>query len=219
MDIRHRKLADQRSPHQSRDPSIGPLTLIPPKRIGPIEHDHFHAMLKAAFHRPLHRARKRIAANADVLQIDHQRIDAFQLRAGGNVMGVLSVIERKDRQPGLRIARIGEELSRRDVIPNAMLGGKQGHQFDARGTAQHLDRRRAMPVHPGRMGQQGNPFAAQQQKIAVLEHIDPHPHLLAAIEPRNREWRRCRPGGDSSRRSIRAGKETRQENACRLPQQ
>src|SRR5687768_16258638 len=71
-----------------------------------VKDDDFFVVLETRDHRLLHRAEKGVTARTDILQIDHERIDRFELLRSG--LGYRRIIEGVNHQTRARVDLIGE---------------------------------------------------------------------------------------------------------------
>ena len=62
-------------------------------RIGPVQHDHLHACLGSRAHAKRHRVDEGVVARADVLQIDHQRVEIAQQLAARRKIVLARAVE------------------------------------------------------------------------------------------------------------------------------
>ncbi len=148
----------------------GAINLEATQRVGSIQDDHFLARLETRFHRNFHRAAERVAAGANVLQIDYERIDTLQLRGSGS--HEVALVEGKHHEPRAQIDFVWERFLRRQIAVEPVLDGIERDQLHAGRAAQDIDRAEAPAVHAGRMREEADAFAPDCSKALGFEHID-----------------------------------------------
>ena len=116
-----------------------------------------------------HGAGVRIEARADVLDIEHQRVDAAQHLRRQPEAAV--VVQAEDGQPGGLIARIGDVraiLAARDPV----LGSEQRGHLHAR-REHHVDVAAALAIDAGLIGEQADrwPFKRSEASLARARRV------------------------------------------------
>ena len=103
----------------------GAFDLPAANRVRAVEHDDANLPLRRLLHHVRHRRAVGVEADAHVLQIDHERVDALQHLVGGTPR---RAVERMDDQARLLVLR------RRDVLvddaANAVLGAEERDERD-----------------------------------------------------------------------------------------
>ncbi len=122
MDVRHGELAHEGNPLLL---DARPFHALPPERVGPVQHDEFQVVLARRLHAARHRGKVRVRAAADVLQIEHQRIQAAE-HVGRRL--ARHAVERIRRQTRERVAPRGHVGAGQFGAVEPVLGGEQGGQ-------------------------------------------------------------------------------------------
>ena len=100
-------------------------------------------MLGCGFHAIAHGGRKGVEANARVLQVEHQRVDAFQHIVGG-----------------------------RAFSGNSMLGAENGNELHSLRVGQDVDRAAPLRVDAGLIGDQPDMLPVKRREVHLLENVD-----------------------------------------------
>jgi hypothetical protein len=166
-----------------------PLHRQPAQRIGPVEDDHFDAVRRTGLEEIFGQRLEGPVAHPGVLQVDHHRIDARELRRARPLLGIGAAIEADDLQP-TRAVELVVDVHVVGQRVDAMLAAEQLDHGHARHLclalgAQHVDRALAFAVHADRIGEHrdAQPAAvprsdvAQLGETAVLQHVDAGAHL------------------------------------------
>ena len=137
------------------------------ERVGPVEHQRFHSRLGAGTQTIGHRRGVGEAAQAGVLQVDHQRVEAGKVRAAARA------VEALHRQAGRRVATVGHRLSRRRAAFQPVFGAEQPDERSAGQRRQPIGSARAGGVDPGGVGQQADAHAAHQIGAVRQHAVEP----------------------------------------------
>ena len=144
--------------------------LDPTQRIRPVQDHDLDTRLEAGLHGIPHAANVGIAAHPDVLQVDHQAIQAGQHLGGG--LAEFS-IEGVDGQAGAPVDFVVHRDGRLLVPVDPMLGPEEGDQFDRTGPKEYVDGAAAGAVLARRVGEQPDPLALENAETGVLDVVDP----------------------------------------------
>ena len=204
VDVRHRKLVHERRPREPLGIDRRTVHLQTAKRVWAVQHNHLHVVFEASLHRLFHRARKRVRAHADVLQIDHQRVQSRELRAGGLVG--MAVVQRANPQPRPRIDLIVVNLRCGQGVIDSVFRPKERDEPHSWRAPEDIDRALPVPVGARRMGEEPDPFAPEQQEISRFEDVETRHDLGRHIDGGKADRRRfghARGGWRRSRHSPR----------------
>jgi hypothetical protein len=131
-----------------------------------------------------------VEARADVLDVEHQRIEPFKLLGVGPAR---LAIERVDRQARLLVHRVRDVLLV-ELAADAVLGREERHQLKAPGLLEHIDGRPPLQVTPGVVGHQAHAQALQRGKARLLPHVDAVEHAGVGRRRRGLGVRRAGKG-------------------------
>ena len=143
------------------------------QRIGSVEQDHFNVVFKTRLHRVTHDDVKRVGAHADVLQVDHERIDVAQLCFG---RFAVFAVQRIHRQSAASVDNVGHIFTRSLKAVESVFRGKKRDELGVGRAAEHIDGALAVAVDAGRMGQQADLLPGDGVKFCQLEHVDAEHH-------------------------------------------
>jgi hypothetical protein len=146
-------------------------------RIHAIEHDELDLRVGCRFHRESHRRDVRVEARADVLHVEHERVEIRELFARGLSPVAVQAVNRKSarRIAIVRDVRVG-------VAANSVLGTEERHECDAGRAAQHVDRRIAGVIDAALIRDQAEPHSAQRFVRVALQHVDAVLRVRAASD-------------------------------------
>ena len=113
----------------------GAFDLEPVDGIRPIQHDDRNLPLGGLLHGIGHRRHVGVEAGTDVLEVDHERVDAVEHRRR---RPAALAVEGVDRQAGLGVC-FGRH-GRVEHTANAVLGTEERHELDVLGVVQQIDR-------------------------------------------------------------------------------
>ena len=132
-----------------------------------VEHVDGNFRARRFFHDVAERGDVCVEARADILNIEDERVELFQ------VLGLRSArlaVERIDRQSGLLVLRV------RDFVVNqtayAVLRRKERDEFDVRRFAQHVNRRSPATVAPGVVRHQPDAQPRELFEPVALKHVN-----------------------------------------------
>ena len=144
--------------------------------IGAVEDDDLFAVFEAGLDGELHRAGERVAARADVLQVDDEGIDVLQLGGGGLEAFAFvgdAAVERIDHDAGARIDLVGIFFLGGEIAVDAVFAGVEGDEFHAGRAAEDLDGADAVAVDAGGVGEEADAFALHGGETLGFEDVDP----------------------------------------------
>ena len=139
----------------------------PVDRVGPVEHDHGHAMFPGRTQRVIQRADEGVEADADVLHVENQDIHPGQHRGGRLAR---RAVEAVDRDARLRVEIIGHGCAVGGCAGKPMLHAEERDHLHA-GRLQRVERRGEIRQHGRRMGDQPDPPVPNQREAVVDETI------------------------------------------------
>ena len=180
------------------------------QRIGAIEDNDFDAVFKAGGHGALHGADKRVAACADVLQIDDECVEVLELGLGR--LASLAVVERADGEAGAFVAVVVEVFPSGKFAVDAVFDGEKGDEFDAGSAAEDVGGGNAAAIDTRRMREEAEAFAFHGGETVGLQDVDAEEERAGFFcRPRRGCYRDLRgderSGGLRSRRLARAATE------------
>ncbi len=103
----------------------------PPSGFGSIEHEHRHAGAKRRLHRQHHRPDVRVVAAADVLQIDHQHVDATEIGRRRRQRLERLAVQADHRDPGAAVLIVVDADHVLRLPAHAVLRPEEPHRPDA----------------------------------------------------------------------------------------
>ena len=193
MDIRNRELPDKGDPLL-----LDPLTLdsVAAKGIGTVQDDKLLSLLRTGLQALPHGADVGIAAAPDILHIEDEHIDS-----GEHLWS---------RLPGIAVEGVGREscelvLAGTDL--NTRLFGSVKtvlRSVERYQISMLLDNKTGLlpcRVHPGLVGHQPHPFAAQEVEVVLLQDIDSEFHGMKGS-------RRCKDRKEQERECFAHGKDS-----------
>ena len=173
---------------------VGAVDLEAAEGVGAVEHDHLHAVGETRIHGVAHHDVERVAADADVLQVHHEGVEALELGGGGFAVFAVKGV---DGQAGAGVAVVAEVDAGLDQAVEPVLGGEEGDEFYPRGLVEHVDGAAPEAVHPGGVGQEADTLALHGREAVGGEHVD--------AEEDGRGDRRDPHGRDGRHRGRRGG--------------
>ena len=145
-----------------------PLHRLAANRIGPVENHKADAVPRGLLHRVAHGRRVGIEADTHVLDVDHQRVDIAEHCIG---RPQCLAIEAVNRQAGRAVAVVYDAGSI-ELAARAVLGAEDGHQPDAFGPMEKVDRTFTSPIQAGLVSNQADTPAAKRSEIFGLKNVD-----------------------------------------------
>src|SRR6266480_1138757 len=124
------------------------------------------------FHEISERGDISVKANADILNIENDRIEIFQLPGGGTSR---LAIKRIDWQSSRFILRIRNLFI--SQAANSMLRSEERHQLHAGSFTKNIDCLAAFAITTGVVGNQPKPHTGKLFETVSLEHVDPCQHV------------------------------------------
>ena len=143
-------------------------------RIGPVEHDHLHASLGSFLHKVGHCGGVGVEAHADILDVDHHRIESREHRSAWPAARPVETVDGETGggvAPGFNVA-----LS---VGTQTVLGAEQRDQLHARRLGQDVDSAASGGIAARLVGEQADAQAGKLGKPAGGEHVDAEQNLDA----------------------------------------
>ena len=104
------------------------LDLLAADGIGPVEHDEAQLVPGRRLHGEAHGGEVGVVAAADVLDVEDQRVEAFELLLAGREGCEVLAVERMRRNAGARVAGVGDLLEILQVAAHAVLGAEERRQ-------------------------------------------------------------------------------------------
>jgi hypothetical protein len=166
VDVGHHELSNSAEELAVEERSVD---FVSAEWIRTIEDDDFDAVLEAGLERVLHDDRKRVGADADVLEIDEHRIEILELGLGG--LAVFAV-EGIGRQAGAFVDEVADVFAGGDLAVDAVFGTEEGDEFDVGSGAEDVDRGDAGAVYARRMGEEADAFTGDGSEVLCGEDID-----------------------------------------------
>ena len=170
MDVGDAKRADAAEPLAVEQRAVH---LQAAEGIGAVEDDDLDVALKAGLHRVAHDNVERVGAHTDVLQINHERVEAGELGLGGLAVGAVQGI---DGQAGASVHRVGDVGAGLVGAVDAVLGAEERDEPDVWRAAEDINRALAAPVHAGGMCEQADALADDGVETLRLQHINAEHH-------------------------------------------
>ena len=152
-------------------------------RVGAVEHDESHAVLGARFHAVPHRRDIGVEAATDVLDVEHDRVDALQhlLRR----LACLAV-ERPDRQARRVVLAVADAFLV-ELALQSVLGREDRDELDGRKVRKDVDRATAVRGEAGVVRHEADLAAFELLAVVAREHVDAAEHGGALRKQRSGE--------------------------------
>jgi hypothetical protein len=141
------------------------------ERVRPVEHDDRHLRARRGAQRERHRPDVRVVAAPDVLQIDDEHVDPFQLRRRRRQRLERLAVEARHRNPGARVAAVGDADHVLRLAAHAVLGPEQARRPHPRGD-QTVDDVDQVARDARRMAEHAHAPTPQQVQTIADENVE-----------------------------------------------
>ena len=161
--------------------------------VGAVEDDEAEVRLGGRLHAEHHRRLVGVVASAHVLDVEAERVEAFEpSRAGAQRRGGPPV-ERVGREPGAAVALVRHRRHVLGVAPDAVLRAEEGGEPQRRGRGEHVGRVPQPAVHGGGVADEPHAHARERAEPPPRQHLEAG-HHLSARRPSPRSARAARSG-------------------------
>ena len=133
-----------------------------PIGIGPIQDHYSNALLAGGFHNQVKGADIRVEPNPNILNIENEDIDAFQVE---QERLLLFAIEGNNLYPGDSIDTVIDVCSGLFCTSEAMFGRKKGHHIDV--TADQAIDQMSLSDGAGMIDDQANGLVFQEREVII----------------------------------------------------
>src|SRR5688572_17811907 len=144
-------------------------------RIDAIKDKEFQFRFARRLHAVAHSGRVSVEAAADVLDIEDESVEVFQLFGSGRAAFAVKAVY---GQAGLFIDAVSKFLV--ELTANAVLGTEQGLELDAFGGFENVDGGIAVAIDAGVVGDQADAQVLQWCELLLDEDVDPVEHFAGA---------------------------------------
>ena len=164
-------------------------------RIRPVEHHEGLLVLGSGLHRLEHRGHIRVEPAADVLDVEHDRIDVGEHLRRGSLRLAVEALHRHARLLVLAVRHVG--LVERAA--GAVLGSEDRHELHAVGLGEQRGGPPPLAVEAGVVGDHRHPLSCELPEAVADEDVDAGEHGPVGGGLRHAPWphdRTRRDGGD-----------------------